>query len=115
MRRSLVCAIVGLMLGIGLWWAISPAAAEYERGKVLYGDKCQLCHGLKGNSKGPAAASFTPKPSDFTNPKFWRENNEKRIAETIRKGQGPMPAFDLKPDEIQAIIDYMSHAFGKAK
>ncbi len=41
--------------------------------------------------------------------------HEKRIAETIRKGHGPMPAFVLKPDEIKAIVDYMSHAFGKAK
>ena len=106
-------AAVGLMLGIGLLWAISLAAADYERGKALYDDKCQICHGLKGDGKGPAAASFSPKPTDLTNPKFWRENNEKRIAETIRKGHGPMPAFDLKPEDIQAIIDYMSHAFRK--
>jgi hypothetical protein len=26
-----------------------------------------------------------------------------------------MPAFDLKPEEIKAIINYMSHAFKKAK
>jgi len=113
--KAVVVAVVGAVVGLGLLSAIAAEGLEYEQGKVLYDGKCQLCHGLKGDGKGPAAASFTPKPSDFTNPKFWRENNEKRIAETIRKGHGPMPAFDLKPDEMKAIIDYMSHAFGKAK
>jgi len=29
----------------------------------------------------------------------------------IINGRAPMPAFDLKPDEIQALIGYISHAF----
>jgi len=113
MKKLLVVVVVGVLLGIGLLGPVSPAAAQYERGKVLYDDKCQLCHGLKGDGKGPAAVSFNPKPANFTDPRFWPENSDRKIATTIRKGHGPMPAFDLKADEIKAIIDYMSHAFKK--
>ena len=113
MKKLLVVVVVGVLLGIGLLGPVSRAAAQYERGKVLYDDKCQLCHGLKGDGKGPAAVSFNPKPANFTDPRFWPENSDRKIATTIRKGRGPMPAFDLKPEEIKAIIDYMSHAFKK--
>ena len=115
MKELLVVVVVGALLGIGLLGPVSRAAAQYERGKALFDDKCQMCHGIKGDGKGPAAASFTPKPANFTDPRFWRENSDRKIATTIRKGHGPMPAFDLKPEEIKAIINYMSHAFKKAK
>ena len=33
------------------------------------------------------------------------------ITKTIKNGHNAMPAFDLTPEEIQAIIDYLSQAF----
>ena len=36
-----------------------PARAVYER-------KCLLCHGDKGDGKGPGAEHLVPKPRDFT-------------------------------------------------
>lgn len=113
LMKALVVIVVGAVVGIGLLSAIAVEGAEYERGEALFHERCQTCHGIKGDGKGPTAASLTPKPANFTNPRFWRENNEKKIATTIKKGRGPMPAFDLKPDEVKAIIDYMSHAFKK--
>ena len=38
----------------------------------------------------------------------------RKIEDTIKKGKEMMPAFDLEPDEIKAIIWYMSNAFKKA-
>ena len=35
-------------------------------GKVVYERKCLLCHGEKGDGKGPAAELLVPQPRDFT-------------------------------------------------
>jgi mono/diheme cytochrome c family protein len=112
MKKILVWVPAGMLSGPGLLLAKSAGGGEYDKGKRLYGDKCQLCHGKKGDGKGPAAASLNPRPTDFTRPEFWEQSTvEKIITDTIREGHGPMPAFELKPDEIKAIIDYMSHTF----
>jgi len=88
-------------------------AAEYDKGMKLYNDKCRFCHGVKGDGNGPAANSLGKAPTDFTDPKFWQNDVDKKISDTVAKGKGIMPSFDLKADEIKAIIDYMSHTFKK--
>jgi mono/diheme cytochrome c family protein len=94
-------------------WASGAGGDELERGKDLYAAKCQICHGANGRGDGPAAAAFTPKPADFTNPSFWKNNATEKITKTVTKGKGQMPAFNLKPDEIKAVIDYLEHDFKK--
>lgn len=83
------------------------------KGKTLYTNKCQFCHGIKGDGKGPAAIPLMRHPVDFTDPKFWQDNVVKKIDVTIKKGKEMMPAFDLEPDEIKAITWYISHTFKK--
>jgi mono/diheme cytochrome c family protein len=93
----------------------SPAeAGEYDRGKNLYENKCQLCHGADGKGDGPAASAFSPSPANFKDPNFWKGGPEKKIAESVRNGKGSMPAFTLSTEEIKEVIDYMSHSFKKS-
>lgn len=119
MKRNLGCAMVVLFLGASSLLAQSFEGNKYERGKTLYTNKCQFCHGIRGDGKGPAAEPLLGHPVDFTNPKFWQDdvekkiNVEKKIEYTIQKGKEMMPAFDLEPGEIKAIILYMSHTFKK--
>ena len=75
------------------------AGDELTEGQSLYAAKCQICHGAK--------------PADFTNPTIWKNNPEEKIRRMVTYGKGVMPAFNLKDDEIKAIIDYMEHAFKK--
>jgi len=42
------------------------AAQDANAGKAVYERKCLLCHGDKGDGKGPAAELLLPKPRDFT-------------------------------------------------
>ncbi len=104
-------------MGIGLFVLVTVASARgaddnpFDQGKRLYVDKCQICHGVKGNGDGPAAAAFSPQPADFAASSFWQRYDEKAIADIIEKGRGQMPAFGLTSDETQAVIDYMSHSF----
>ena len=89
-------------------------SADAALGKKLFDEKCQACHGVKGDGRGPIGLSLTPKPTNFTNPRFWQGNDSKEIPDAIRKGRKMMPAFDLKDDEIAAIGEYMRAEFGKA-
>ena len=82
-------------------------------GKKLYKNKCQFCHGIRGDGKGPAAESLLGHPVDFTDTEFWQEDVVKKIDVTIKNGKEMMPAFDLEPNEIQAITIYITQTFKK--
>jgi cytochrome c5 len=115
MKNLFLCLVVSLTLGIFSPWVRSAFADDLSRGKTIYEGKCQICHGIKGDGKGPASRAFHPEPTDFTNPNFWQGDADKKIADTIQKGRPPMPAFQLSDDEIKAVTDYMSHTFKNAK
>ena len=104
MKRILGCAIVVVFLGAAPLLAQSIEGKEYDKGKTLYMDKCQFCHGIRGDGKGPAAEPLLGHPVDFINSKFWEDDVERKIEDTIKQGKEMMPAFDLEPDEIKAII-----------
>lgn len=40
--------------------------AQIETGKVIYFQRCSVCHGLLGDGEGPAAKYLDPRPRDFT-------------------------------------------------
>jgi Cytochrome c. len=114
MKKILVCAMVVMFLGAVPLLAISfEGKEEYDKGKKLYEDKCQFCHGIRGDGKGPAAEPLLGHPVDFIDSKFWKEGGEDVIEDTIKKGKEMMPAFNLEPDQIKGIIQYMSHTFKK--
>lgn len=113
MNKSVVLAALAIIWGSS-WLGVNDIRGEaYERGKALFNEKCQLCHGLKGDGNGPAAEAYNPKPANFTDPKFWKDNPSKKINDAIKNGYRAMPPADLKADAIKATIDYMEHAFKK--
>jgi mono/diheme cytochrome c family protein len=115
MKNVFLCLVISLTLGIVSPWGRGVFADEQNRGKSIYEDKCLLCHGINGEGNGPASAAFKPRPTDFTNPDFWQGDVDKKIADAIRKGRRPMPAFEMNDDEIKAVTEYMSRTFKKTK
>ncbi len=113
MKKLLACVLAVLFTGTASLRAESDAGGEYGIGKQFYQDKCRFCHGIKGNGKGPASEPLLGHTVDFTDPGFWRNSVDKKIADTIKNGKEMMPAFDLKQDAIKAITYYMSHTFKK--
>ena len=92
---------------------VSAAFGEdFKQGENLYNSKCALCHGVNGDGKGPAAVAFHPAPTAFA-PEFWKKDTKRVITDSIMHGRGKMPAFKLSPEEIQAVIDYMTHTYKK--
>jgi len=110
MKKIPSYAVVCIFLMTVVWSGLS-AGSEEDNGKKLYDSKCQICHGVKGDGKGSAAAYLSTQPADFSSPKFWETHNDKQISEAIENGRGEMPAFDLKPDDVKALIDYVIHTF----
>ncbi len=111
MKRIFKYALVGLLFAAAFLSVQSAFADEYAQGKKLYSDKCQICHGVNGKGDGPAASALSPKPANFTDPRFWQGDVNKKITGTIENGHGMMPAFELKPGEIKDLIDYLRHTF----
>jgi mono/diheme cytochrome c family protein len=114
MKKIPVRAAVCIFLMTVMWAGLSTGSEE-DTGKDLYNSKCQICHGVKGDGKGSAATYLNTQPADFTSPKFWDTHNDKQISDAIENGRGEMPAFDLKPGEIKAITDYITHTFKPEK
>jgi DMSO reductase family type II enzyme heme b subunit len=58
-------------LGLAALLLVAPAtvwaqAGDANAGKAVYERKCLLCHGEKGDGRGPAGELLTPAPRDFT-------------------------------------------------
>ena len=87
------------------------------RGRDIYAVKCALCHGEKGDGKGPAATGLTVKPGDFTDRKMvsemagnywvWRVS-EGGLVEPFKSKGSAMPAWknELSMEERWAVIAY---------
>jgi len=113
MKRKLFIIFLAMFLGTGIVGITHTYGGEVDQGKTLYDSKCVICHGADGKGDGPAAPALKPSPRNFHEPRFWQKNADQEIADTIRNGLSPMPAFDLTDTEIKAIIDYMKHTFKK--
>ena len=61
--RAARLGIALVLLGASTAWG---QAGDAKNGKVVYDKKCMLCHGEKGDGKGPAAPELSPAPRDFT-------------------------------------------------
>jgi hypothetical protein len=44
---------------------VKATKASIQKGGEIYEKKCSLCHGIKGDGKGPASAGLNPKPTNF--------------------------------------------------
>jgi high-affinity iron transporter len=115
MKRIHDCrgAVLLVLLLTGFIAVSGASGDELQRGSDLYAAKCQICHGPDGRGDGPAAGAFNPRPADFTSASFWKNNPEEKITKAVTKGKGQMPAFNLSPDEIKAVIVYLEHTFKK--
>ena len=95
-----------------------PAFGEddMEQAKALFMDRCVRCHGRHGDGRGQLASHLSPRPTDLTNPYWFRETNQKKLKRVIIGGGGAigksvlMPANpDLrnKPKVLAALIQYI--------
>lgn len=87
---------------------ISPTADSLQRGQVLFGYTCQVCHGADGKGSGTLSRFFTPKPSDLTSD-IVQKLPDNEIFLVITQGRGPMLSLaeNLDPEERWDVINYV--------
>jgi mono/diheme cytochrome c family protein len=92
-------------------------AAMIAKGQEIYTAKCAVCHGEKGDGKGPTAGSLPLKPGDFTDKNMvaemagnywvWRVS-EGGLVEPFKSKGSAMPAWknELSMNDRWAVIAY---------
>jgi mono/diheme cytochrome c family protein len=97
----------------GLW----TDATVLARGEAIYRQHCVVCHGERGDGRGPGAATLTSKPADMTDRAgvaemtdsywFWRVSEGGRVEPFVSRGSA-MPAWKdvLPPADRWAVIVY---------
>ncbi len=89
---------------------IIPAAESLRRGEELYLKSCALCHGNKGDGKGPAAAALSTPPANFLDKHHSGMYNPGEKYWIIGNGSGAtgMPAFpDISPVDRWHLTNYI--------
>ncbi|MFZ3006190.1 MAG: cytochrome c [Phenylobacterium sp.] len=108
MARTLL--IFAALLGGGLIAAQASAQdaatdASADRGRDLALKHCSRCHSLE-----PAGASSEPAAPPFRelHKRYPVESLGEALAEGILVGHPQMPEFRFDPDDVTAVIDYLS-------
>ncbi len=88
---------------------VKVTKASIQRGKEIYEKKCSLCHGDKGDGKGPASAGLNPKPTNFKDSHGEKMTDGEHFWK-ITTGKGGMPSFakDLTEEERWHVINYIN-------
>lgn len=88
---------------------VKSDAASVAKGKDLYVQHCQSCHGKKGKGDGPKADQLDTECGDFTSAAFQKQSDGALFYKTF-EGRKDMPSYKKKiPDQedIWAIVNYM--------
>jgi len=105
---------------ITLWFGISSQSdavfGDPERGKLVFVQRCAICHGESGDGNNGMAANFRQEWHRFT-------KSDEELAQSIRNGlqtpgshytAGAMPPQVLTDRELNDVIAYLRETFGNA-
>lgn len=87
---------------------IPANANSLQRGQVLFGIHCAVCHRPGGAGNGPLSGFFSPKPADLTSSAV-QSLSDAEIFLVITQGRGLMPSLaeNLSPGERWNVINYL--------
>ena len=94
-------SIVAISITAILAPAESALAADFFKGREVYGQHCEGCHGADGRSDQPGVPDFSSGDALF--------QLDSEIYKKLREGSGTMPAYRgiLTESEIRAVIFYL--------
>ena len=87
---------------------VAATADSLQRGKVLYGISCLMCHGPEGKGNGTLSGFLSPKPFDLTSDAV-QNLPDTEIFLVITQGRGPMPSLaeNHSPEERWDVINFV--------
>ena len=94
---------------------LKPTPANIKAGEELFQKKakpmaCKLCHGKRGDGKGPGGAGINPPPRNFTCKATMKDISDGQMFGIIKAGSPgtAMPAFkNLKDQQVWQLIHYI--------
>jgi mono/diheme cytochrome c family protein len=87
---------------------VPPTPAAIKGGMNIYENRCENCHGVNGDGKGPKAAELSVAPADFRNARMMSNLTDGELYWQITKGARPMPSFEsLTEEERWEVVDYI--------
>ncbi len=88
---------------------VSSSPASLEAGRTLYEKNCAVCHGPKGDGKGPGAKALPVTPGNFTDAHMMKEMTDGEIFYKLSEGRMPMPGFKTKLSEEERwnLVNYL--------
>lgn len=104
---------------VGQVYSNEPVQGDPERGRPLYVEHCQKCHGADGSGEGQGTGvttsrerSFLVMPASISNPGFLASVADQMIRRVIHNGRksSGMPAFGhgkLSNSEIDDLVSYV--------
>lgn len=120
MRFKVVLVMLALCMGVGPMRRAARAfvqerpqaqtaqAGRLAQAKTLFGERCAKCHGANG--RGQTNLGETLGVPDFTDSDWWNRGvKDERLANSITRGKGEMPAFGKKltREEIALLVSYV--------
>ena len=89
--------------------------AENSEGGQIYADYCSVCHGDNGKGALWASAGLSPRPADFTAPKFQSTMTRDHMIQSVTYGR-PETAMSgwqsrLNEQQIETVVDYVISEF----
>jgi mono/diheme cytochrome c family protein len=88
-----------------------------SKGEKTFMANCAVCHGSKGDGKGPRAYFINPKPRNFTDKNFRASFNRPAIYTAVHDGRlgAEMPAWSkvLSDQEIADVSEYVFRKFSQ--
>jgi mono/diheme cytochrome c family protein len=87
---------------------VPSSPASLQRGQVLFGINCVICHGPSGDGTGTLNGFFNPKPANLTGAAV-QNLSEDEIFLVITQGFGPMPSLaeNLSPEERWDVVNHV--------
>jgi len=83
------------------------------KGKKLYRKNCSICHGKRGDGRGPMGSSSDPEATSFLDLTYMTQYGDQHFFWAVREGSKgtSMPAFKtaLDEDAIWKIIAYIRY------
>ena len=89
---------------------------EGEKARELFKTRCVRCHGTRGDGRGPLASYLSPRPTDLTNPIWYKNTSITKMKRVILGGGGALgksiimpanPDLRTQPKLVMALVDYM--------
>jgi mono/diheme cytochrome c family protein len=90
--------------------AMLTSEAVRAKGLALFREYCAICHGERGDGRGPRREGLSGPPRDFTNPQWRASTSPRRVYFAIREGRHgtSMPSWGaLSEDETWSVTAYV--------